>query len=171
MEIFDTFGLDPIVAIAQVVNFLIILYILKRFLYKPLFSVLKKREDLVKDSIKKSDDSTKALEKAQVEEETIIRKAQERAGQIIDDAEERADDIIKKAKEATKQQTDKMISDAKIQIDQESNDAKKQLDEYVTTLSVELLKKSIKNVFTEDEQSKIIQKATKEIQKQSQENV
>lgn len=166
MEIFKTFGLDPILMAAQIVNFLIIIYILKRFLYKPLFSVLKQRQDLAKESVKKAEDSSKALEKAQAEEQAIIKKAQETAHQIIKDAKEQSVEILKKAEEVTKIQTDKMLNDAKTQIALETTQAQKQLDKYVVKLSLELLKKSLGNVFTEKEQSEIIEKAMKEMQKQ-----
>ncbi len=165
MEIFKTFGLDWYLVAAQIVNFLVILYILKRFLYKPLFRVLKKREDLVKESVVKAEESTKALEKAQAAEKEILKKAQVAASQIINDAKEQSTEMIKQAEEKTKEQTEKMLKDAKVQIEQETIQAQNQLNKYVTQLSLQLLKKSLGNVFTEKEQSEIIDRAVKELQK------
>ena len=166
MEIFGTFGLNPILTLAQIVNFLIILYILKRFLYKPLFRILNKREELVKESVQKADESSKALEKAQEEERKIIAQAQETAKQIVSDAKEQSADILKKAEENTKKQTDKMLKDAKTQIELETQQAQGQLNKYVSQLALKMLKTSIDHVFTEKEQSEIIERATKEMQKQ-----
>ena len=64
MEIFQTFGINWVLVIGQIINFLIILYILKRYLYKPLFNVLKKRQELAKESVKNAENSEKALESA-----------------------------------------------------------------------------------------------------------
>jgi F0F1-type ATP synthase membrane subunit b/b' len=58
-----------------------------------------------------------------------------------------------------------MLQDAKVQIEQDTAAAQAQLNKYVAKLSVELLKKSLANVFTDKEQSEIIEKAVKEIQK------
>jgi F-type H+-transporting ATPase subunit b len=165
MEIFGTFGIDWVTVVAQIINFLIILYVLKRFLYKPLFGILKKREDLAKQSIQKADESAKALEKAQEEERKIIAKAQETAKQIVSDAKEQASDIVKRGEENTKKQTDKMLKDAKTQIDLETQQAQAQLNKYVSKLAIDMLEKSISNVFTENEQTEIIAKATKAMQK------
>ena len=165
MEIFKTFGLDPYLTLAQIVNFLVILYILKRFLYKPLFRILQKREELVKESVNKADESAKALEKAEQEEKEIIKKAQATAAQIVSDAKEQSSDILKKAEADTKKQTDKMLKDAKSQIEQETAEAQAQLNKYVTKLSIDLLKKSLGNVFTEKEQTEILDRAVKEMQK------
>lgn len=165
MEIFGTFGIEPSLILAQIVNFLVILYILKRFLYKPLFTILKKREDLVKESVQKADESNKALENAQEEERKIIAKAQETAKQIISEAKEQANDIVKRAEDNAKNQSDKMINDAKVQINLETQKAESELNKYVSQLSLEMLKKSLENVFTEKEQKEIVAKATKEMQK------
>lgn len=165
MEIFGTFGIEWSLIFAQIVNFIIILFILKRFLYKPLFNILKKREELVKQSIQKADESSKALEKAQVEEQKIIAKAQDTAKQIVSEAKEQAADTLKRSEEKTKQQTDKMLKDAKVQIELETQKAQGELNKYVGELSLQMLKKSISNVFTEKEQSEIIARATKEMQK------
>lgn len=165
MEIFGTFGIEPSLILAQIVNFLVILYILKRFLYKPLFNILKKREDLVKESVQKADESNKALENAQEEERKIIAKAQETAKQIVSEAKEQANDIVKRAEDNAKKQSDKMINDAKVQIGLETQKAESELNKYVSQLSLEMLKKSLENVFTEKEQKEIVAKATKEMQK------
>lgn len=165
MEIFKTFGLNLPLVVAQVVNFLIILYILKRFLYKPLFNMLQKREKMIKESLAKADESKKVLQKAEIQEKEIIKKARENANQILKDAREQSIAIIKQAEEETKKQTDRMVHEAKLQIEQDMTHAQAQLNKYVSKLSVELLKKSLNNVFTDEEQSEIVEKAVKELNK------
>ena len=166
MEILHTFGLNPFLLAAQVVNFLVLLYLMKRFLYPPLFKVFKKREELIKESIQKAEESQKALDKAQEKEKAIVKEARTTAEQIVKDAREQADTIIKQAEVKTKEQTDKMLKDAKSQIELETAQAQSKLNKYVLTLSLDLLKKSLSDVFTDKEQSTIIEKATKEMQKQ-----
>lgn len=167
MEILKTFGLNPFLTIAQIINFLVLLYILKRFLYPPIFKVFKKREELIKESIQKAEENQKLLEQSKIEEKELIRKAKETADEIIKEAKEQSVDILKKAEAETKQHTDKMVKDAKTQIDLETAQAQQQLDKYVVKLSLDLLRKSLTNVFTEKEQSEIIEKAMKEMKHQS----
>ena len=167
MDILKTFGLNPYLVAAQIINFLIILYVLKRYLYPPLFNVFKKREELVKDSIKKAEENEKILEKTKELEGEIIKKAKVSADEIMKEAREQATDIVKKADEDTKQKTDKMLKDARAQIELETSEAQKKLNNYVIDLSLDLLKKTIANVFSEKEQSEIVQKALKEMHKQA----
>ena len=166
MDILKTFGINPYLTIAQIVNFLIILYILKRYLYPPLFKVFKKREELVKESIEKAEENQKILEKTQELEKEIIKKAKITADELIKDARDRSEEIIKQAEENTKLQTDKMLKDAKAQIELETNEAQKELNRYVMKLSLELLQKTLSGFFSEKEQSEIVAKAMKEMQKQ-----
>jgi F-type H+-transporting ATPase subunit b len=165
MEIFGTFGLDPVLTAAQIVNFLVILYVLKRFVYKPLFNVLQKRQDMVKDSVKNAEESKKALEKAEAKEKELIKEARSNADQILKDAKEQAAVIIKKAEEDTKKQTQQMLKDAKEQIELETAKAQVELNKHVAQLSVELLKKSIDKVFTGKEQGELVDRAVKELRK------
>lgn len=167
MEIFNTFGINWTLTIAQIVNFLVVLYILKRYLYKPLFNVLKKRQDLAKESIKNAEDSQKALEKAKEQEEKIIKQAHETAQQIVSDAREQSASILKDSEAQTKQKTDQMIKTAKEQIELEKVETEAQLNKYVMNLSVELLKKTLPTILTEKEQSEIINKTIKSMQKQA----
>jgi F-type H+-transporting ATPase subunit b len=165
MEIFKTFGLDPYLVTAQIVNFLIIFYVLKRYLYPPLFKVFKKREELVKESITKAEENEKILEKTKNLEKETIKKAKVTADEVIKEAHERSEEIIKEAEEAAKQNADKMLKDAKEQIALETETAQKELNKYVVKLSIQILEKSLSNVLTEKEQSEIVAKAMKEIQK------
>ncbi len=165
MEIFKTFGLDPILTGGQIVNFLVILFILKRFLYKPLFGVLKKREDLVKETVEKAEASRKSLEKAQAQEKEIIKKAQANATEIVKDAKEQSAEIIKNATAEAKRKSDVIIAEAEDQAKQEKVRAENELNKYVARLSVELLKKSVDKIFTGKEQGEVVDRAVKELGK------
>ena len=52
MDILSQFGVKPILLAAQVVNFLILLFILKKFLYGPILKVLSERRKKIEDSLK-----------------------------------------------------------------------------------------------------------------------
>ncbi len=165
MEIFQTFGLNPYLTIAQIVNFLILLYILKKFLYPPIFKVFKKREELVKESIAKAEKSQKALDEALDKEKIIVKEARTTANQILADAEEQASQIIEQAQEIAKKQTEKMVADAKEQIERETRSSEARLTRNITELSIDILKKSLSGVFTDSDQESIINRTVKVIEK------
>ena len=110
MDILNQFGVQPILLAAQVVNFLILLFILKKFLYKPLLKVLDARKKTIEDSLKNAEEIEKKLADTNIEVEKILAKAvnegqkimdqsRQAAAQITEDAHKTAIEILSKANE------------------------------------------------------------------------
>ena len=165
MEIFKNFGFDPILLIAQIVNFLIILFLLKKFLYKPVLDMLKKRKDDIEKGVRDAEEGRLTLEKALEEEKKILRKAQEQSKKIIDDASTQAVLIANDIEQNSRKQAEKILADTKIQIAQESKEAEKRLAQDVSKLSIEFLSTSLKEIFGEKEEKLIIEKTIKRLKK------
>jgi len=165
MEILKNFGFDPYLLGAQIVNFLIILFLLKRFLYKPLLAMLKKRADTISEGLKQAEESRLTLEKTLEEEKKILGKASETAKQIIDDSKQQALEVAREVEEATKQQTEKMLEEARDQIKQDAIETEKLLLEKISIIASDMITKSLKGMFSDKEQKQITQKALKQIKK------
>ena len=165
MDFFKNLGFDPVMLGAQILNFLIIFYLLKRFMYKPVLDMLKKREDAIKEGVKQAEDSKIALENALLEEKKILVKAQEEAKNIIEEAKAAALETSKEIEDNTKKETEKMLIEAKAQIEQESKNVEAKLSEKISILAADMLTKSLSGMFGEKEQKQIVNKALKEIKK------
>ena len=165
MEIIKNFGLNPVLLGAQIVNFLIVLFILKKFLYKPIFEVLKKRQTIIKEGLKQSEEARIKLEKVVVEERNILRQAQLQSKKIIEDAKLESLEITKQMNMEAKKQTEKMLSDAKEQITKESIETEKKLAASTSKLAVTILKKALKEFFPPKEQEEVVSQALKKIKK------
>src|SRR4030067_222054 len=72
MEVLEDFGVEPILLLAQVVNFVILLYILKRFLYKPILKVLEERKKRIETSVKQSEDIQKRFDEMSKKQTEIL---------------------------------------------------------------------------------------------------
>lgn len=165
MEIIKNFGLDPILLGAQIINFLIIFFILKKFLYKPVLEIIKKREEAIKDGLKKAEDAQILLEKTALKEKEVLRNAQKEALKIIEDAKKHAQELIDQTEEKTRKNTQKMLNEAQLQIQQETRRVEKELSVNVSRLAVAFLQKTIKDLFERKEQKEIMDKALKRIKK------
>lgn len=165
MEIIKNFGLDPVLLGAQIINFLIIFYILKRFAYKPILDILKKREDSIKEGLKQAEEGRKFLDEALEKEKKILQEAHKRAEKIIKDAKDQSIENEKTAEENTKRQVESMMTTAQEQMIQEAKVAEKKIAIGVSELAVEFLHKSMQNVFGDKEQKNLMQAAIKKIRK------
>jgi F-type H+-transporting ATPase subunit b len=165
MEILKEFGFDPVMLVAQIVNFLIIFYLLKRFLYKPVLGMLQKRKDIAAEGLRQAEESRLALEKTLEEEKKILTKAQDEAKKIIEESKAQATEVARTIEENTKHQAERILTEAKEQIDQESKETERKLSEKVSLLAEAMLTKSLEGFFGEKEQKQIVTKAVKQIKK------
>src|ERR1035437_399178 len=163
MEILKTFGLDPILLGAQIINFLIIFYLLKRFLYKPVLGMLKTREDKIKEGMRQAEEARLTLEKTIDEEKKILSKAHDEAKSLITDAKTQALEVAKEVEENTKRQAEKILLDAKAQIEQDAKRMETELGEKISILAKDMLTKSLQGAIGEKEQKQIAEKAVKNI--------
>lgn len=163
MELLNNFGIEPILLVAQLVNFLIILYVLKRFAYKPLLTLLKNREETIKKGLKDAQDARAMLENAEQKERDILMKAQEQAKILLEETKKQNVEMMRKTEEETKKRTEEMMVEAKRQIQEESKSAEIRLKTYTSELALAFLTKATKELFTEREQKEAIQNAVKKM--------
>lgn len=165
MQIFKDFGVNPFLLVAQIVNFLIILFILKRFMYKPVLDILKKRENEIKQGLKDAEEADKKLLSAEQEEKQILQKAHATAENIIADARLEADELKAKKEEQTKAEAQRLLEQARQTIEQETKAAEERLMVKIGEIAISLLEKSLTGIFGEKEQKLILKKAQSQLMK------
>ena len=165
MDIIKNFGVNPILLIAQAVNFLIVFFILKKILYKPVLDLLKKRQSAIRDGLRQAEEARIKLEKVVVEEKEILRNAQLQAKKIIEETRTESAEIAKQMNDAAQEQTERMLKDAKEQILKESKETEKKLAVNTSKLAVSFLEKALKEFFTSSEQKEVVGNALEKIKK------
>jgi len=163
MEIIENFGINPLLLIAQIVNFLIIFFILKKFLFKPVLEILKKREKTIKEGLRDAEEGQKTLEEAKEKEKSILKNAQISAEKIIEDARLQGLEISKEAQDKARKETEDILRNARLQIEQEYKEAEKKLALKVSQTAVEFLEKSLGSLFGDKKQKELMQIAIKKI--------
>lgn len=165
MEILKNFGVNPLLLGAQIVNFLIIFFILKKFLYKPVLELLKKRQLIIKEGIKQAEESRVRLEKVVIEEKNILRQARVTAKKVIEDAKQESMELTKQMNNSAKKQTEKILKDATEQISKESQEAEKRLAVQASSLAISILEKALSEFFPAKEQEEVVSNALTKIKK------
>lgn len=163
MEILHTFGIDWVLLVAQFINFGIILFILKKFLYKPVMGMLKTRREEIQKGIHDAEKARVLLEEANEKERKLLKNAQAEAKKILDETKKQADTLLRETKEETRRESERMISDAKKQIEYETKQAEKRLAGHITDLARVMLAKSLPDLIGEDEKSTVIKVAAKKL--------
>ncbi len=164
MELIKNFGLDPVLLLAQIVNFLIILYILRRFLYRPILSILEKRKTLIKEGLEKTEEARIRLEKVMEEEKNILKNAQTQAKKLIDDAKKESLELMQKTELHSKVYADRLIVEARQQIALQTKDAEKRITIHVSKLAIGILEKSLSQLFSKDDQEALMKNILRRFQ-------
>ncbi|MFA6544464.1 MAG: F0F1 ATP synthase subunit B [Limisphaerales bacterium] len=82
----DTFGWHPQLFFSQVVLFVILALVLKKFAYAPLLTMLDKRKAQISESLENAEKTRKELANAQVKAQELIGQAGQQAQKIIEEA-------------------------------------------------------------------------------------
>lgn len=163
MDILQNFGVNWVLLLAQIVNFLIIFWLLKKFAYKPIFQMLEKRKKLIAEGVENAQKSGEVLQKSLEEEKALLKKAQGNVVEILADAQKQAQDIISSAEEGAKKRVEKILEGAKKEIEDQTLDAEKQLSKHTAELAAKLLEKSLQSMVDSKTQKEIVNKITKKL--------
>ena len=127
-EIFNTFKIYPVTFFCQLLNFLIVCAVLKKFAYGPVREMLDARKKRIADGEAKLAEIEKQIAESEQRTQEAVQEANERAKRLIDEAKDsaivlgdkktqeasaEAKGIIAKAEEAARGEKEKMHSDLK----------------------------------------------------------
>lgn len=147
MELLDKLGIDWRLLIAQLVNFLILILILYKFLYRPLLKILEDRKEKIEKGLRDAEQLGVELEKTKELQAEEIKKAKIEAREIIEEAGKRAEAAGAETKQKTKAEVEKLITVAKNQMIAEKekmmNEVKKETVEMVLAVAEKVIGKSM----------------------------
>lgn len=128
----------------QLVVFGIVFIILRQFVWRPILGALKKREFEIEDALRAAEAARDEMEQIKMDNEYLLYEARIERDQMIKDAIIVANKIKDEAKADTSKIADKLISDARASIENEKKAAMQQVKELVSSLSVEIAEKILR---------------------------
>lgn len=149
----------------MLLSFSIVLYILKRFAWKPILKALKDREKSIQNALDSAELERQKMEQLKADNEAIMREAREERDFILQDAREVKDKIILEAKEQAGKEAKKIVDSARIKIRNEKVAAIEEIRNQVANLSVDVAEKILKQKLKDTrEQKELISKLLDEIE-------
>ena len=131
-------------------SFTIVLFILKKFAWKPILQGLKDREDSIKESLSSAENAREEMAKLKSDNEKLLDEARIERDQILKEALSTANNIKEEAKEDASKISGKMIEDARTIINNEKNAALDEMKKQVASLSVEIAEKLMRRNLADD---------------------
>jgi F-type H+-transporting ATPase subunit b len=124
--------------------FFVVLFILKKFAWKPILNSLKERETTIADSLATAERVKAEMAQLKSENEALLAKAREERAQLLKEARDTKDRIINEAKEQAKIEANKIVIDAQAAIQQQKMAALTDVKNQVGTLVIEVAEKVLR---------------------------
>jgi len=145
------------------IAFLIVLFILKKYAWKPIMSALKEREDSIEESLQAAEKARDAMKDLQIDNEKLLRDAKDERDAIMREARKIKDKIIDEAKDRASLEAGNIVESAKQRIEHEKNAAVIEIKNMIATYSIEIAEKILKEEFKDKKkQSSYVEDLLKE---------
>lgn len=128
----------------MVLSFSVILFILKKFAWKPILKALKERENTIDTALKSADKAREEMEHLKADNEKIIKEAKNIRDNLLKEARQVKDKIISEAKQKANSEANIIIADAKRQIENEKEAAVDEIKNQIAGFSIEIAEKILK---------------------------
>jgi F-type H+-transporting ATPase subunit b len=155
--------IQPIQILLQIINFGLVLFLLMKFLVKPIAKVLEQRSEKIKLGLDAAEANLADRKKSETQIKADITKARKEAAVIISEAKKQAEveagDIIAKAKEQAK----KAAVSEKQAFDSMLHEAEKKAESRMKELVTAITAKVLTDGLTKEQQQKIIDAQIKRI--------
>ena len=148
----------------MLVCFLTVLFILKKFAWKPILNMLQEREESIEQALKSADKARESMEKLKSDNERILKEAFAEREKIFREAQEIKEKIVREAREQAVHEKDKIMDDARAAIEAEKSAAIKDMRNVAAELSVQVAEKLLRRELSnEQKQKELVAKLISEI--------
>jgi F-type H+-transporting ATPase subunit b len=143
----------------QTIVFLVLLFLMAKFAWKPILSSVRNREQSINDALASAENARKEMQNLKSDNEQLLKEARAERDAILKEARELKEKVITNASEEAKVKADKIVADAKRSIELEKQSAMTELKNHVADLSVEIAEKIVrKELSGKNEQHQMIEK-------------
>ncbi|MCB0374554.1 MAG: F0F1 ATP synthase subunit B [Sinomicrobium sp.] len=125
-------------------SFLVLLFILTKYAWKPIINALNQREEGIKKALESAEEARKEIQHLQADNEKLLAQARVERDAMLKEAREIKDKIIEDAKSEAQQQGAKMIAQARASIESEKKAAIAELKNQVANLSLDIAEKVVR---------------------------
>lgn len=162
-ELIHNFGIDWKLLVTQAINFLILLFILKKFAYKPILEMLKKRRDGVEAGIRMKKEAEERLRHIAEEREKTLEEARKESLAILAKTEIAAKELKTDMLVEAGRKAEGVINEAKRVISEEKNKMRDEFFREAAGLVRLGIEKTLKKMTPEERDAKLIQEAMAEL--------
>ncbi|HSJ12232.1 MAG TPA: F0F1 ATP synthase subunit B [Gillisia sp.] len=135
----------------QTIVFLVLIFIMAKFAWKPILGAVKEREDSINNALASAEDARKEMQNLQADNEKLLQEARAERDAILKEAREIKERVIADASTEAQAKADKIVAQAQVVIQNEKNAAVAEIKDQVATLSIQIAEKIVREELSSKE--------------------
>lgn len=144
--------------------FVILLFILGKFAWKPILEAVKERENSIETALQRAEAAKDEMARLTNENEALLKQARVERDLILQEARKLKDQIISEAKESANTEGHRMIEMARIEINNQKAIAMADVKNQLASLSLEIAEKILNKQFEDQKkQDELVAQLLKEV--------
>lgn len=141
----------------QSLIFIGLLFMLRKFAWKPILDAVNDRETSIKDALASAEAARDEMKNLQSDNQRILKEAREEKESLLKEARTTRSELINNAKEEAQEEAQKILSQAQDAIQSEKRAAVKELKEQVGSIAMEIAEKVLqKELENKDRQLELV---------------
>jgi len=141
MDALKNLGIEPKLLLAQIVNFFILLFLLWKFLYKPILKVFDERSKKIKESLDQAEKVKQEAKKTEKIRQEILQNAKKEAENTLNKAEKIAEKNKKEIINQASLEAKKLLEKTQQEIDKQKKNILESVRKDISSLTLISLEK------------------------------
>lgn len=129
----------------QLVTFLLVLFLLSKFAWKPIMASLREREDSIESALRMADQAKLEMQALKSDNEKLLAEARVERDRILRDASEAGKAMLEEAKQRASDEGTRLIENAREAIGNEKKAALTEVKNLAAQLSIEIAERILKH--------------------------
>lgn len=155
----------------QTLTFLVVLFVLSKFAWKPILSGIKERERTITEALETAKEAEKNMLALKADNEKLLAEARAEKERLLREAQAISANMISEAKEKASLEAKKMLDNALAEINTSKSAAMAEIKNHVASLSLQIAEKLVrKNLATDADQVKLVNEFLEQNSKNYQSN-
>ena len=138
----------------MVISFSLLMWLLKKFAWKPILNALSAREDSIEKALQSAELAKNEMVKLQAGNERLLKEAMLERERIVKEARELKDSIVREAKNQAVTEANRVMEEAKTAIQRERAEAVNEMKSVISSFSIEIAEKILKEHLSDNKKQK-----------------
>lgn len=139
------------------ISFFVLLFLLKKFAYKPILAFMEQREQSIKEAIEEAQSTHKAAKELLSQHKSQLEEGRREARKIIEEGRAIGENLKKDILTQASQESKDLVKKAQEEIEREKMKALIELQDSIADLSVQIASKIIQGALKPDDHLKLIE--------------